>query len=124
MLITMLRSPMAKILEQRCFYLFLALLALMIAVPFVAETAHGPIILLVINVTILLAAIAAVGRSRSSFVIAVVLVVPSIVFRILALGSSLPGYLTLTWGCNAVFYAYILANLLHYVLRRDFMTSD
>jgi hypothetical protein len=111
-------------LEQRCFLLFLAMLVLLVALPFLGETAHGPVILFAVNVTILLTAVAAVGRSRSSFVIAVVLVVPSIVFRILALGSSLPGYLTLTWGCNAVFYAYILANLLHYVLRRDFMTSD
>jgi hypothetical protein len=119
-----LNMPPAKILDQRCFFLFLALLALLIALPFLAETAHGPVILFIVNVTILLTAVAAVGRSRLSFVIAVILVLPAIVFRFLALESSLPGYLALTWGFNAVFYTYILADLLHYVLRRDVMTAD
>src|SRR5690242_16342248 len=118
------RLRLAQMLEQRCFLLFLAMLALLVALPFLGGTAHGPVILFAVNITILLAAVAAVVRSLVSFVVAVILVVPSLVFRILALGSSLAGYLTLTWGCNAVFYAYILANLLHYVLRRDFMTSD
>jgi hypothetical protein len=119
-----LNVRMAQILEQRCFFLFLALLALLIALPFLAETAHGPVILLAVNVTVLLTAVAAVGRTWSSFVIAVILILPAIVFRFLALESGLPGYLVLTWGFTAVFYVFILANLLHYVLRRDLMTSD
>jgi hypothetical protein len=113
-----------KILDQRCFFLFLALLALLIALPFLAGTAHGPVIMFAVNVTILLTAVAAMGRSRSMLVIAVILVLPALVFRFLALESGLPGYLVLTWGFNAVFYVFILARLLHYVLRRDFMTSD
>ena len=114
----------AKILDQRCFFLFLAELALLVALPFLSGITHGPVILFVVNITILLTAVAVVGRSRAMLVIAVILVLPAIVFRLLALESSLPGYLALTWGFNAVFYTYILANLLHYVLRRDFMTSD
>ncbi|NWF71716.1 MAG: voltage-gated potassium channel [Nitrospirae bacterium] len=119
-----LNMPPAKILDQRCFFLFLALLALLVALPFLSETTHGPVILFLINVTILLTAVAATGRSRSMVVIAVILVLPAIVFRFLALESGQPGYLVLTWGFNAVFYVFILARLLHYVLRRDFMTSD
>jgi hypothetical protein len=115
---------LAQILEQRCFFLFLALLALLIAVPFLAETAHGPLILMLVNVTVMLSAVAAVGRSWLSFVIAVILVLPALVFRFMALESSLPGYFALSWGFAAIFYAFILADLLHYVLRRDFMTSD
>jgi hypothetical protein len=113
-----------QILEQRCFFLFLALLALLIALPFLAETTHGRLILTLVNITVMLSAVAAVGRSRFSFVIAVVLVVPALVLRFLALESSLPGYLALSWGFGAIFYAFILADLLHYVLRRDFMTAD
>ena len=119
-----LNMRLAQILEQRCFFLFLALIALLIAVPFLSETTHGPAILFVVNVTILLTAVAAMGRSRSLFVIAVILVLPAIVSRFLALESGLLGHLVLTWGFNAVFYVFILARLLHYVLRRDFMTSD
>ena len=119
-----LNERLAHIPEQRCFFLFLAELALLVAVPFLAETAHGPVILFVVNVTILLTAVATMGRSRLMFVIAVILVLPAIVFRFLALESGLPGHLVLTWGFNAVFYVFILANLLHYVLRRDSMTAD
>ena len=119
------RNPrLTQILEQRCFFLFLALLALLLALPFLAETTHGRLILTLVNITVMLSAIAAVGRSRFSFVIAVVLVVPALVLRFLALESSLPGYLALSWGFGAIFYAFTLGDLLHYVLRRDFMTRD
>jgi hypothetical protein len=72
----------------------------------------------------MLSAVAAVGRSWFSFVIALLLVLPALVFRFLALASDLPGYLALSWGFVAIFYAFILGDLLHYVLRRDFMTAD
>jgi hypothetical protein len=119
-----LNLSLAQILEQRCFFLFLALLALLIALPFLAETAHGRLILTLVNVTVMLSAVAAVGRSWFSFVIALLLVLPALVFRFLALASDLPGYLALSWGFVAIFYAFILGDLLHYVLRRDFMTAD
>ena len=119
-----LNMRLAHVPEQRCFFLFLAELALLVALPFLSGTTHGPVILFVINITILLTAVAVVGRSRSMLVIAVILVLPAIVFRFLALESNLPGYIALTWGFNAAFYIYILANLLHYVLRRDVMTAD
>jgi VanZ family protein len=115
---------LTQILEQRCFFLFLALLALLIALPFLAETTHGRLILTLVNITVMLSAVAVVGRSWFSFVIAVVLVVPALVLRLLALGSNLPGYLALSWGFGAIFYAFILGDLLHYVLQRDVMTGD
>ena len=119
-----LNERLAHIPEQRCFFLFLALLALLVVLPFLSETTYGPVILFLINISILLTAVAAMGRSRLMFVIAVILALPAMVFRFLALESGLPGHLVLTWGFNAVFYVFILARLLHYVLRRDFMTSD
>jgi Ion channel len=115
---------MAKLLEQRCFFLFTALLILLVALPFLAETAHGRMILTLVNLTVMLTAVAAVGRSRFSFVIAVVLVAPALVFRFLALGPGLSEYWALSFGFNALFYAFVLADLLHYVLRRDVMTGD
>jgi hypothetical protein len=81
-------------------------------------------ILTLVNVTVMLTAVAAVGRSRFSFVIALTLVMPALAFRFLALGSSLPEYSALSSGFNALFYAFVLADLLHYVLRRDVMTGD
>jgi hypothetical protein len=119
-----LNLRLAQMLEQRCFFLFLALLALLIALPFLSETAHGRVILTLVNVTVLLTAVAAVGRSRFSFVIAFILVLPALAFRFLALRESSPGYFALSWGFGAAFYTFILADLLHYVLRRDMMTAD
>lgn len=119
-----LNVHLMQILEKRCFFLFLALLALIVAVPFLSESHYGHIILVIVNVSVFLTAVAAVGRSRLSFVIAVILVLPTLVFRFLALESSLPGYFALSWGLNAIFYLFILVNLLHYVLLRDVMTSD
>jgi hypothetical protein len=119
-----LNVRLAQILEQRCLLLFWALLALLVALPFLSETTHGHAILVVVNVTVLLTAVAAVGRTWLSFVIAVILILPAIVFRFLALESSQPGYLALSWGFNAVFYVFILVNLLQYVFRRDFMSRD
>jgi VanZ family protein len=116
--------PWEQIQQQRCFLLFLALLALLVALPFLSETTHGRVIIALVNVMVLLTAVAAVGRSWFSFVIAFILVLPALVFRLLAFESNSPGYLALSWGCNAVFYTFTLANLLNYVLRRDFMTAD
>jgi hypothetical protein len=115
---------LAQILEQRCFFLFLALLTLLVALPFLSEIPYGHAILTIVNVIVLLTAVAAVGRSRLSFVIAVLLVLPALVFRFLALESGLAGYLALSWGFAAIFYVFILADLLHYVFRRDSITSD
>ena len=115
---------LAQILEQRCLLLFWALIALLVALPFLSETPHGQVILAVVNVIVLLTAVAAVGRTWLSFVIAVILILPALVFRFLALESGQPGHLALTWGFSAVFYIFVLANLLQYVFRRDLMSGD
>ena len=117
-------TRLEQILQQRCFLLFLALLTLLVALPFLSEIPHGRVILTIVNVIVLLTAVAAVGRTWLSFVIAVILVLPALVFRFLALESNLPGYFALSLGFNAVFYTFILANLLQYVFRRDFMSGD
>ncbi|MGH8757875.1 MAG: ion channel, partial [Burkholderiales bacterium] len=111
-------------LRQRCFLLFLALLALLVAIPFLSETVHGRGVIGFLNLIILVTAVAAVGRSRLSFVIAILLGLPTLAFQILALQSGLPGHFALSWGFGAAFYAFTLAHLLHYVLRRDMMTAD
>ncbi|MGH7146945.1 MAG: ion channel, partial [Nitrospiraceae bacterium] len=119
-----LHARLAQMLRQRCFLLFLALLALLVAIPFLSETVHGRGVIGFLNLIILVTAVAAVGRSRLSFVIAILLGLPTLAFQILALQSGLPGHFALSWGFGAAFYAFTLAHLLHYVLRRDMMTAD
>jgi len=113
-----------KILEQRCFFLFLALLALLIAVPFLSGTVYGRVLIGFVNVIVLVTAVAAVASSRLSFVIAVLMGLPTLGFQILALQSGSLGHFALYWGFGAVFYAFTLVHLLQYVLRRDMMTAD
>jgi len=119
-----LRARVEEMLHQRCFILFLALLFLLVSMPFLADTASGTWIIVLANACVLVTAVAAVARTRFSLVIAIILASPALVLRFLAMGSPSPGQFALAWGCNAVFYAFVLANLLHYVLRRDVMTAD
>ena len=119
-----LRARVDDLLHQRCFLLFLALLSLLVSMPFLSESISGRMIIVLANVVVLVTAVAAVARTRFSFVIAILLALPALVLRLLAAGSPSPGQLALAWGCNAVFYIFVLANLLHYVLRRDVMTAD
>ena len=113
-----------QIRQQRCFRLFLALLALLVAIPFFSETSHGRIMIGFVNITMLMTAVAAVGRSKYSLVFASILAVPTLTFQLLALQSGDAGYFALSWSCNAILYALTLARLLQYVLHRDEMTAD
>jgi hypothetical protein len=113
-----------EILEQRCLLLFWALIVLLVALPFLGENRHGQVVLSVVNVAVLLTAVAAVGRTRLSFFIAVVLVLPALVFRLLAVQTGSPGHFALAFSFNAVFYAFILTSLMQYVFRLDLMSRD
>ena len=122
--IVTLHPRLAQMLQQRCFLLFLALLALLVAMPFLVETVHGRVLVGLLNVIVLVTAVAAVERSRLSLVIACLLGLPTLAFQILALRSGLAGHFALSWGFGAAFYAFTLVHLMHYVLRRDMMTAD
>jgi hypothetical protein len=113
-----------RMLEQRCMLFLFALVALLVAMPFLGETPWGQVILSIFNVAVLLTAAAAVGRTWRSFVIAVILVLPVLCFRFLSLYSGQSGHIALSWGFNAGFYLFILANLFRYVFRLDLMSRD
>ncbi len=122
--IVRLHPRVAQILQQRCFLLFVAVLALLVALPFLSETIHGRVIGNLVNVLVLVTAVAAVGRSMLSFVVAFLLALPVLAFQLLALQSGEAGYFALSWGFGAAFYTFTLAHLLHYVLRQDRLTAD
>lgn len=117
-------AHLAQILDRRCFLLFLALLALLVFTPFLVEDYRGRALVGLLNVFILVTAVAAIKQSRLSLLIAVLLGLPNVGFQFLALHSNLPGHFALSWGFGAAFYAYTIAHLLYYVLRRDKMTAD
>jgi len=115
---------LAHMLEQRCFLLFWALLALLVAMPFVAGTAYGRWAIGGLNLIILVTAVAAVQRSRLFLGIAILLGLPALAFQVLATQSGTLRDFALSWGFNAAFYAFTIANLLGYVLRQGVMTAD
>ena len=118
------RAQLARMLDRRCFLLLLALLGLLVGIPILGDTLYGRTLIGLLDILILFAAVAAVGRSRLSLAVAGVLGIPVLVFQIVALQSASPGHLALSWGFGAGFYAFALVQLLHYVLRPEAMTAD
>lgn len=118
------RSAFAQVFTQRCFYLFFALLLLVVFVPLIGDTPRGRITGNVINLLVLLAAVAAVGRSMLSFVIALLLAVPTLAFQLLGIAWSDERYLALSWMFGGAFYFATIVYLLGYVFSRESMTAD
>jgi hypothetical protein len=109
---------------QRCFYLFAALLLLLITIPFLEDSPRGLVTLNFINALVLIAALAAVARSHICLVIGVLLAAPAIVFQILSFIGYEPRYLALSRAFGAGLYFITVGYLLGYVLRRETFTTD
>jgi hypothetical protein len=118
------RGAFARVFTQRCFYLFFALLMLLVALPFLGQTVGGRIAANGINLLILLTAIAAVGRSRGAFLIGVLLAVPMVAFQLLGFSLGETRYLALTWVFGAAFYFATIVYLLRYVFSPEVMSVD
>jgi len=120
------KRGLGRVFRQRCVYLFLALIALIMAEPFLLHSGgRGRIALVSIHVLVLVAACAALSRRASMFVIAVVLALPLAGMEVLHLtvGSEFltPWY---RWGITTALYAVVLGALFAYVLHREVMTVD
>jgi hypothetical protein len=76
-----LQARFALIFTQRCFYLFVALIALIVAAPFFVDTLRGRIVLHTSQFLVLAAAVAAVGRTTMPFVIALLLGFSGLAFQ-------------------------------------------
>ena len=118
------RATIGRVFFQRCFYLFIAVLLLVAGAPLVEPTAGGRLALNIVNVLIVVAAAAAVGRSVLSFVIVLLLGAPALGLQWLALTGGGTEVLVLSWSFGAALYAATLSYLLSYVFRRDVMTAD
>jgi hypothetical protein len=117
------RETIGRVFFPRCFYLFVAVLLLVAGAPLVEPTPVGRLALNGVNLLIVVAAVAAVGRTLLSFVIALLLAVPTLVFQWLAMAGGGDALLW-SWSFGAALYAATLAYLLSYVFRRDVMTGD
>ena len=120
-----LQSSFARVFFQRCFYLFISLIVLLVVAPF-AETTEGRIIVSVAHVFVLISAVAAVGRTTLPFIIALLLGLPALGFRLMALLGidDVAHESLLSMSFMLGFYVIAIAYLLIYVFSEDVMTDD
>ena len=71
------RDAVSRIFYQRCFWLFAVLLTLIAVVTFVPSSDAGRLTVNAFNMLVLIAAVAAVGRTTSSFAVALLLAIPA-----------------------------------------------
>jgi hypothetical protein len=124
MAINRARTALAQVFFQRCFYLFVAVLVLVMAVLLLDPVPRGRIMLNVGNLLVVVAAVAAVGRTQLSFVIALLLAAPALLFQWLALNDGDSQFLLHSWAFGAALYASTIGYLLRYVFQHDVMTAD
>ena len=118
------RTALAQVFFQRCFYLFVAVLALIMAILLLEPTPRGRVMLNVANLFVVVAAVAAVGRTQLSFVIALMFAAPTLLFQLLAIDNGDSLHLLRSWAFGAALYATTIAYLLRYVFQRNVMTAD
>jgi len=118
------RTTLAQVFYQRCFYLFIAMLALIMAMLLLEPTPRGRIMLNGGNLLVVIAAVAAIGRTQLSFVIALLLATPALLFQWLAVDGGDAQFLLHSWTFGAALYAATIGYLLRYVFRNDVMTAD
>jgi hypothetical protein len=118
------RAAIGRVFYQRCFYLFVVLLVLVGGVPFIEPTSSGRLMVNIVGISVVIAAVAAVGRTALSFVVALLLAGPAAAVHWLVYTTGATQWTVLSWGLSAALYAMTLVYLLHYVFRREVMTDD
>ena len=118
------RAALGRIFFQRCFYLFVALLVLVVVTPLIDPTPNGRIAINVISLFVIVSAVATLGQRVGSFVLAVLLAVPTLALQWDALKAAHPEMLIWSWVFASGLYFATLVYLLRYVFQRDVMTAD
>ncbi|MBF7729451.1 ion channel [Pseudomonas sp. N040] len=124
-MIELWRQRVGWIYRMRSIYLFASLLLFIAVIPVLdSSTVSQKILINLFNVLNLVAAIAAVGRTRQSFVIALLFTLPILGLQVAGLLLGAKHYLVWSWSFGALFYATTLMYLLRYVFSTDVMSAD
>jgi ion channel len=118
------RDVLSRMFYQRCFWLFVVLVGLIGAVSFVPPNDHGRLVLNGVNMFLLIATVAAVGRTTLSFVIALLLAIPAVWYQYLGLWHDSDNDLASSWMFSAALYFIATTYLLRYVFQPRIMTQD
>jgi hypothetical protein len=118
------RDALSRIFYQRCFWLFVALLVMVGAVSFMPAGDRGRLVLTAINMFLMIATVAAVGRTMLSFVIALLLSAPAVWFQYAGLWNDDNADLAMSWMFSAALFLITTVYLLRYVFQPKIMTPD
>ncbi len=124
MLIKRASRVLGDIFFQRCFYLFLVLMFFVAVVSFVEPTPLGRIVIAAANALLVVAAVVSVGRTAISFVLAMLLAGPAIIYQWIALKTGDPHALLMSRWLAVALYALALGYLMRHVFQRTVMTAD
>lgn len=100
-----------------CFFLFSALLLLLLLLPAVDNSPAGRLALGVPSALVLVTSLVALGRSRASFLVALFLVGPALTLLLASHFTGDTGYLVWAWPFSGAVLVAILVHLVRYVLR-------
>jgi hypothetical protein len=117
------RAALRRVFFQRCFYLFVVLLALIGVSPFL-EGARGTYLLAGLNAFIVLAAAAALGRTALSFLLVFCLVGAAVGLRFASVERGAEALFNWALVLHAFVYVTVLALLLRYVFGPEVMDGD
>ncbi len=118
------RAALSRIFFQRCFYLFVVLVVLLTLAPLIPESSEGRFVANVINAFVVVATVAAVGRTVFSFIVALLLAAPTLFFQWYGLSLDDTRWVAYSWTFGALLYLATVIYLLDYVFRPDVMTAD
>ena len=118
------RDTVTLTFQQRCFWLFAALLLLLVFVPILEDTAPGRIALHILGLGVLVAGSASLGRGAGAVVIGLLLAFPTAAFQILTFGFGQAQLHVAGLAFGAAFNFTVVSYLLTYTLRHDVMTMD
>ena len=118
------RSRVRTLMSQRCAWLFLALLALLVWLPYMGSSLPSRILMGTLHAAILVSASTLMRINRLSIILVIMLALPALGFQIAALVRDDAGLTVVYWVFGALFYVASLAHLLRYVLGPESMNED
>jgi len=124
MAIRIAQQLLGRIFTQRCFYLFVVLLAFDAVLPFIDPGPHGKFAISVLDCLVIVCAVAAVGRTVLSFIIVSLLAFAALAFFWLSVEHDEPAHLARAWGFAAALDLATIIYLLVYVFRAEAVTVD
>lgn len=122
--IAVTRDRMYYVVNQRCFWLCVWLVILLLAVSFAPADDQGRLIINIVNMFLLVATVLTVGRTKLSLVIALLLTLPSVWFQYVGLWQDSDRDLAMSWMFSGALYFIVTAYLLRYVFQPRVMTQD